>query len=167
MYNTQKWQHKLFSRYKSLGLTVVCCEPQGILTFTSFEFMNSCTAYRNNETCEVGDLCKGVIRFCTYETAKVSLVSFKTVFPIKYGIKITVWDIIQCSVRSLFEVRRKQQAPSKILSRLPDVTYQKTIFRVITVRISNLVQMNPVHSFSPYFLIFILILSSQYIYVNT
>jgi hypothetical protein len=64
VYNIHKWQHKIFSRYKRLGLTVVCCEPQGILTFTSFEFMNSCTAYRHNETCEVGDLCKGVIRFC-------------------------------------------------------------------------------------------------------
>jgi hypothetical protein len=65
MYNTQKWKHKISSRYKRLGLTVVCCEPHGILTFTSFEFMNSCISYRHNETCEVGDLCKGVIRFCT------------------------------------------------------------------------------------------------------
>jgi hypothetical protein len=37
-------------------LTAICYEPQGILTFTSFEYMNSCTTYRHNETRKVGDL---------------------------------------------------------------------------------------------------------------
>ena len=106
MHNAQKWQHKIFSHYKRLGLTVVCCEPQGILTFTNFEFMNPCTAYRHNENSEFGDLWKGVIRFCT-KPQKSLLFCSKQFFPVKEGIKITVWDMVQCSVRSLFQVSKE------------------------------------------------------------